>query len=121
MASAAAVKALPVDPVGEDRVGIDRLVGRPSAAHAPAARERRLAVLDDRDRHAGDAICAAELLDALARSRPAAAATSAVARHECDDEECSDRKREIHEDMASASSLGAAERGGVAAGARGRS
>ena len=56
---------------GEDRVGVDRLVGG-DVAHAPALRERDLAVLDDGDGDAGRAELLAQLLDALLEARPAA-------------------------------------------------
>ena len=51
----------------EDRVGIDRLVGR-DVAHAPALRQRHLAILDDGDGDARHAELLAQLLDALRRT-----------------------------------------------------
>ena len=64
----------------EDGVGVDRL-RRAEVAHAEAARQRRLAVLDDGDRDAGRAERSAQRLDPLRRSRraePASAARSAT-------------------------------------------
>ena len=51
----------------EDRVRADRLIGA-DLAHAPAMGESHLAVFDDGDRNAGDAICGAKLLDASLKS-----------------------------------------------------
>src|SRR3546814_1986460 len=47
----------------KDRLRIDRRA-LAELAHAPAARQRRPAILDDRDRHAGRADLCAQRLDA---------------------------------------------------------
>ena len=64
VASAALVKALPVDPVKKIvSASTGRLVR--DVAHAPAMRQRDLAVLDDGDGDAGHAPCLAKLFHAL--------------------------------------------------------
>ena len=62
----------------EDRVGVDRLVGG-EVAHAPAVRERDLAVLDDGDGHSGHAELPCAAARRAARSRPAARPRAAAA------------------------------------------